>query len=91
MSSASYPRGGRRWAENARISRCFWYTEIIAITAGLYNDVAAISVKQWATRSRLAPDPIFWALPDHLLGKTSQVQSIRMASYDFLDSGSRAR
>jgi hypothetical protein len=59
---------------------------MIAITAGLHDDViVAIRVKHLATRSQLSLDPISWALPDYLLGKISQVQSIRMASYDFLE------
>jgi hypothetical protein len=62
---------------------------MIAITAGLRDDVVAIGVKHLATRSRLAPDPIPWALLDCILGKTRQVRSIRVGSYDFLESGSR--
>jgi hypothetical protein len=62
---------------------------MIAITAGLHDDVVAIGVKHQVTRSQLAPDPISWALPGYILGKTSQVQSIRMGSYDFLQSRSR--
>jgi hypothetical protein len=63
---------------------------MIAITAGLSDDVVAIGIKHLATRSRLAPDPVSWALLDCILGKTSQVRSIRVGSYDFfLESGSR--